>query len=543
MNETLDLILAYARMVWRFRWVALATALLICILGWAVVQLIPNVYQVEAKVFLDTRSSLRPLLKGIAVDSSTREDTANMIQRTLLTRPNLEAVARKTDMDLKAKTPRDMEILLQNLAQKVQVSGTTRSNIFVISYQNQSPTLAKNVVEALLTIFVEKSLGESRKDTSTSKQFLDRQIADYEAKLKAAEDRLKEFKRQNVGMMPGEGKGYYSRLEEVHSQLANAELQLREARNRRDALKSQLRGEEPAFGFGSGPTASHDVTTPVDGRIQEVQKRLDDLRLRYTDEHPDVIATQRLLDNLKEQQEKLREQAREAQAATSSGQQGLLENPVYQDLKVAIGNAEAEVAALETRVEEFRKREEELRKAVDTIPKIEAELASLNRDYEVNRRNYEELVKRREALNISEEANQTSDDMQFNVVEPPRVPLVPVSPNRELLSALVLVIGLGAGVGLAWLIAMVRPTIYSATSLSELTSLPVFGTVSRIWTRREMIRRRLAFATYLAGCSVLFGMYGGLVVMQGLHVDLASRLSQIDTGILGRLSEVAGNLL
>ena len=139
MNDILVLVLNYVRMLWRYRWVALVVAGLVCVGGWLYVLTMPDVYKVNAKVYLDTRSMLRPLLRGLAVDNSIREDTVNMMRRTLLVRPNLETVARKTDMDLQAKTPEEFDTLLIDLGTDISVSGTARDNIFDISYENADP--------------------------------------------------------------------------------------------------------------------------------------------------------------------------------------------------------------------------------------------------------------------------------------------------------------------------------------------------------------------------------------------------------------------
>ena len=114
------------RMIIHHRWLAAISATLICILGWVVVIALPNQFEVTTKIFLDTRSMLRPLLKGLAVDSYAPEQTALMMRRTLLTRPNLEEVVRKTDLDIQADTPEELEIIIDDLRKKVQVSGTNK---------------------------------------------------------------------------------------------------------------------------------------------------------------------------------------------------------------------------------------------------------------------------------------------------------------------------------------------------------------------------------------------------------------------------------
>jgi len=191
---------------------------------------------------------------------------------------------------------------------------------------------------------------------------------------------------------------------------------------------------------------------------------------------------------------------------------------------------DAEVAALTARVEEYERRGEELRKLVDTIPRIEAEFARLNRDFGMNKSNYNALVKRRESLSLAEQANQAGDSMQFRIVEPPRVPLKPTGPDRPMLSAAVLGAGLGTGLGLAWLVAMLRPALYSRDELEQLFSLHVIGTVTRTWTRSEVLRRRMEVVTFFFGCMILAGSFSGLLFVETQNAELLDRLR--DSGVL-----------
>lgn len=541
MHETVTLIMTHVRMVWRFRWWALVIASLVCVLGWAIVIALPDQYRVTTKVYLDTSSMLRPLLRGLAADSRAQEDAALLMRRTLLVRPNLETVARKTDMDLQAKTPEAFDALLTELADAISVAGTQRDNIFVIGYGHHDPQLATRVVEAILNLFVEKSLGESRKDTGRTKQFLDKQIAEYEARLTAAENRLKEFKQRNVGMMPQEGGSYFSRLQAVEAALADAQLQLDEASRRRDEYRRQLDSVQPLFEAEIRGTTAATVNHPLDGRIAQLESNLDNLLLRFTEKHPDVVSTRELIETLSAQRDADIASMPPPAVAPGVESGGAAGNLVQDQLSLALGNAEAEVSALGARVEEFSKRREELRKLVDTVPRIEAELARLDRDYDVTKRNYEELVKRRESLKLAEDANQTSDSVQFNILEPPRVPLTPQGPDRAVYSAGVLVFGLGIGVGLAWLLGMLRPAFYTCEELEQSFGVPVIGHVSRIWTRGERVRRRFEVATFVTGCFVLVGVFSVLVVLEINHSELLAKVRSLD--VAERLSQVVDRVI
>ena len=106
MQEVIARILVLLRGAWRYRWQAVAAAWLIAILGWIGVQFIPDKFESKTVVYVDTESLLKPLLTGLAVNRDIFSQVA-MMQAVMLSRPNLEKVAQKTDLLLGATTRRE----------------------------------------------------------------------------------------------------------------------------------------------------------------------------------------------------------------------------------------------------------------------------------------------------------------------------------------------------------------------------------------------------------------------------------------------------
>jgi len=111
------------------------------------------------------------------------------------------------------------------------------------------------------------------------------------------------------------------------------------------------------------------------------------------------------------------------------------------------------------------------------IPDIEAKLAGLNRDYEITKGKYEELLSRRESINLSQQAEESTQDVQFKVIEPPRVPINPSGPKRILLYSGILIFGFVAGIGMAFIRSQLQPVVTSALQLKTITDYPVFGLI------------------------------------------------------------------
>lgn len=527
MNEQIQLARRYARMLWPYRWPSLALAAAICFGGWFHVFTLPNIYEVSTRVFVDTRSMLRPLLKGLAINTDTLASEASLMQQTLLTRPNLEEVARKTDLDLKAKNEKEFSQIVESLAKRIKITGTSRDNIYKITFEDSNAEQAKRVVDEMLNTFLEGALGTNRQDTAVTQKFLDEQIAEYERRLVEAEDRLKEFKQRNVGLMPGEGGTYYEELQRARELLKHSTLELEEAKNRATTLKQQLDGEEPVFGIMGMQTfgGAAGFTSEYDSRIRTLQEQLDQLMLQYTEKHPDVAAIREQIEIFEARRTEEREvfMTMQAQAGPAAPEFGG-ESNVLQDVKLALASADGEVSALTARVAAHAKNVEELERAVDTVPEIEAELKRLDRDYELNKKQFAELLSRRESARLSEEMDQKAEDVKLKVIEPPRLPLVPVGPDRAMLLTMVLAASLGAAGALAFLMSQISPRFYASEELKEVTRLPVLGAVSLVFNRRQRTERRMELAVFATVLLGLLTVYGGLVSLEAAQFDLHAKL-------------------
>lgn len=518
MQQNFEQFLSIVAGAWRYRWRALTAAWLVCVLGWLLVYSIPDYYQARARVYVDSQSMLKPLLQGLTVNTDVM-NTATIMTRALLSRPNLENVVDETGLRHRVKDERQLEYLLAELNKKIEIiEDEQRADLLWIMYTDTDPRLAKDVVDTLLVGFVERTLGMNQEDSGVAQRFLDEQIKEYEVRLEEAEGRLKEFKRQNVGKMPSDNIDYYQRLQAANDELDQARLKLREVANRVRQLQSQVAGEEPVFGFATS-TRETPESRAIEKRLNKLKQEQDTLLLRFTEEHPDLVAVRRTIAELEAKKEELAQKQLEFGSTVRAE-----ENPVYQQMKIALGQAQAEAAALRVRVAERKRQVDYLGERVDTLPRVEAELKKLNRDYDVIRKNYEELLSRRESANLSLKAEQTSDDLQFKIIDPPRVPLTPAGPNRLLFISVMLLFGVGAGVAMAFFWSQVNPGFYSSSTLGTAAGRPVLGSVSVSWVPAMRVRHAVKFAFFTMSGLGLVGVFGVLAALNWMGVELRSEV-------------------
>lgn len=531
MFEQIQAALTQLRSSWRYRWRSIVVMWGVAVLGWAAVFAIPSQYESSARVFVDTNTLLRPLLEGIAVTPNAGSQT-DLVRRALLGRPQLEAVIAKTDLNKRVRNAREREDLVRDLMKEIRITGDSSSpqsreaNIYSIAYMDTDRKLAYTVVSTLLDSFVQQSVGANRNDADAAQRFLRDQIGDYERRLTESETRLAEFQKKNIGSMPDERGGYFQRLQSEMTALDQLRGQLTVAQHQRDELRSKLLGGS-ATGSAAGSTPSI-LETSVDGRIKEATTRLEEMLLRFTDQHPDVIALRETLVRLEEQ--------RNAEIASIRANQGALGAPrastslVAQNLQIALNQAEVQLASLDAQVNHRSQNVAELREHINTLPEVEAELLRLNRDYNVTKTEYERLLQRLESARLSDAADRV-DEVRFKVIDPPIEPISPVKPKRVLLLIGVLFAALGAGVAFAWFLSQLHPVFVSPRELSRFKDIPVLGTVgAMIDDAAQAATRRKSFG--LATAIVFLMISGALLIVFHPSIEhLTHRLLSGDANV------------
>jgi polysaccharide chain length determinant protein (PEP-CTERM system associated) len=501
MEELISQLQLLARGIWKHRWSAMSVMWLAALTGWAIVFTLPYDYQASARVYVDTQSILKPLLSGMTSVPNV-EQQVSIMSRTLLSRPNLERVIRMVDLDVRSASARQREQQIEQLGAAIRITGTSSHDIYTISYRDHEPKLVRDVVQSLLTIFVEGSFTGKRNDAQQAVSFIDEQIRSYEARLVAAENALKEFKIRNTGLLPRQG-DYSAQLAEAADVLTAARLELAEAEQTRNAIRAQMGDGAPGKGKDQRPVR---ISNPeIDARIALVSRDLDALRLQYTEEHPDIIAARRLVSQLEERK------VEEALHPYRDSDPGRSFSPMMQQLKVTLTDADAKLAGLRVRVGEYAARHARLLEQNKAVPEVESQLAQLNRDYQINKDNYEKLISRREAAKLSGELSSTTEMMTFKIIDPPTLPAAPAGPNRTLLSSFVMLGAIAGGLLTAILIGQARPTFASAGELRELTGLEVLGSVSMTWTPAETARRRRSRWLFGLSFIALLLVYGAVL--------------------------------
>src|SRR5262249_22055502 len=318
----------------------LAVAVVLCGLGWVSVMLLPHLYAASARVYVDTQSLINPLMKGLTVQPDLNEQV-DIMRRTLLSRPNLEQVLRMTDLDLSVNSDVARERLLEQLQQGIDIV-PQQERLFLITYGNGDPKLAQKVVQSILSIFVERNVGNTRQDMDQSRRFIEGQIAEYEQRLRKAEAEVAEFKRMHAEEL-GSREHYTQAVQNLEVQIHELSTELEAAACKRDQLKLELARTPHTTTTGAGGKSA------ATDKVAQLQQKLNDLQLRYTDDHPDVIATKRAL---------AAAQAELAQGGAGNASRGTaatLPNTTYAQIEAELRQLDLDGATVTRRLEASQK--------------------------------------------------------------------------------------------------------------------------------------------------------------------------------------------
>lgn len=521
MQEQISEVFYYLKGAAKYRWIALIFTWIVCLSGWIAVSAIPDKYTSEAKVHVDTRTMLLPLLRGMTVQSDIR-GLLRVMQLLMFTQKNLEQIIELANLKKDIHTDSDEQKLKNELKKDIKIRGGS-DNIFTITYEATNPNEAKKVVQSVLTVFSEQTQKSTLAGVDVAHRFIDEQIQEYENRLKNAEKARENFKRTKLALLPGGGGGQIAQAQGITNLLDDAKLQLREAHSRRDILASQL-NEVKDTNEEWGLTADANKTlTLEEARIAALNKRKTELLVRFTENHPEVQSISKVIEELESQKANLPPVTEDTSDLYLNP--SVLSNPYVQSIKLALNEADAAVAAKKIRVDELQQRVDKLNKELDIRLSVETELQNLNRDYDTIKSNYDKLLQSREQATMSAKVDTQAESLKFKIADPPNVPLEPSSPKRKLLHSGVLIAGIGLGVMVAFLLYFLRPTIMSTAQLRNITQLPVIGSVSRKDTVSALLDNRKDAIKFSIAMSALLFVYFGFMLTELLQIKLFKFIS------------------
>lgn len=513
MNEIYVQFMSIIYGIWKNRIVALSVAWFISIVGWIIISIIPNEYESKAQLHFDTDRVLTPLMSDLTLDNTIYSQII-MMRETLFGEENVKKVIMGTNIKNLINpsgniTDPELDLMVDEIIKNFLIEPQS-DTLFTMSYIDQDPILAHGVVQGFLDAFMGGQLVDNAGELSGALTFIEEQLLDQEKKLREAEQKRANFVQNNMSFLSSTGQTYYESLNSARQEVLAVDLELEELASQRQQI-IDYRDDLPPFVTSTESnalTGTQRVT--IQTRISSMVSQLDELYIKgYKEQHPDVVILKAQIASLEEQlveENKVKEQALvDRNSAALSNMEGLVPNPLLNDLSIKLLDVEGEIARLDARKEQKEAVVANLLNLANRVPEVEAEEARLNRDYDILLENYNSLLTKREEARMSQVLESQSQGIVYSLITPAEVPTIPSSPDRLLLIILTVIGGLIIGSIVALIMSQFRSTFSTEQRLRDVYNLPVLGSVSAILTSKERKRQKrnmLATGT----------LFGGLIV-------------------------------
>ena len=496
---------------WHYRWVGMCVAWAVCMIGWAGLVLVPNQFQADAKIYVDTDTMMGPLLKGLAINSNPEQQVAVMLN-TLLTRPNLEQVVHLTNPPGTYFSSADMARRVASIQGNVSLKSLGTKNLFEISVTDKDPNKALSISQTLLSIFVDSNVGNNHRDFEGAQSFLDDKVAEYERLVRQAEQRRAAFRQANLDILSNMLTPEQARaeIEKAHEDLGAAQARVGSLESQLKIVPKILYVDAPGpliVSSGTSNTATIGKGESLFQRLAEAKQALVELKSRYTEDFPDVRAAER---QVKELETELASTPTTGPAPMGNES---IPNPIYVQTQSKLSDAMTETAFQQHRYNDAVANLDKAEKMTSQAIDVNAKFADLDRDYDVLHKTYQDLLARREAARISQSVNDEQSAVDVRVVEPPKKAPFPTAPNRPLINSLILLVGLLGGAASAFALSINAGRFFAKDQLVSEFDYPVIGVVSRLSTADEALKARRAYSLMAASLAVLLCGYAGVLVV------------------------------
>jgi polysaccharide chain length determinant protein (PEP-CTERM system associated) len=514
------------------RWWMVALPTFLCAFGALLVsRFLPNQYQSETLIQIVPQRVPDSYVRTTV--TTDLEERLKSISQQIKSRARIEELITTLDLYPEQRKAMPMEDVVGIMRQAVVVEvgprgrgprGFTDPDSFRLKFTYHDAQTAQKVTEELASWFIgENSRIRAGQATSTS-EFLEQQLAEARSRLVAHEKKMEAFRQRHAGSLPSQLQGNMQAIQSWQMELQAVVSSIETDRARKamterlynDAVAEQNLASTtaPVTPSTGDPLAATNLTARQ--QLEAARQQLARLEQRLTAEHPDVIRTRRLIQDL---EVKAAEEAKRA-AATPDGAPRAT-TPEETQRRERLSSLRAELDALNRQIA-FKERDQvrlrgqiaDYQARINAVPGLESEWTSLSRDYDTLQEGYRGLLAKSEEAKVAATLERQQIGEQFRVLDPAQVPLRPLSPQRLVVNAGGLALGLMLGLLIVGGLEFFDSTYHNETDVVNALTLGVLAVVPRIDTAADKARQQRKRKW------VAVGVAAGLVVSLGLGVTL-----------------------
>src|SRR5574341_644818 len=398
----------YVGILHKRRYLALSVALVVISLFTWGSFIMPKKYEASSTVFVEKSSVMNPLIQGAGVAGNIEERLRNL--RNRMTSKNIiDRVIKKLDLDVKAKSVDQYENFIADVQKNldVRVKGGSSTDLFTIAYAGKDPKTVRDIVNTLISEYIEESLGFQRDDAYGAYEFIDSQLQEYKKQLEGSDKAIREFREKNPHLVPQSETAVLTRIEGFQTAKIDSEIRLKELARKRENLQKQLSGEKELT------VAMVTREGSPESRLNYLNNQLMMLTTKYTENYPEVLKVKSEIEELKKQTAQATGELRGNVGAETSTL-----NPIYQQLKEELARTDVEIESLRARQSELERQQDVATSALRRMPKEQEEWSKLQRDRTALQRTYDDLLQKLERARVSKNLEMADKGATVEIVDP-----------------------------------------------------------------------------------------------------------------------------
>jgi succinoglycan biosynthesis transport protein ExoP len=468
---------------------------------------LPRTYQATSTILIEEQAIPREFVAS-TVTGFAEQRLQIINQRVMITSKLLDIINRFNlyPEDRKKKTTEEIiEKMRKDITFKTISAETGRSSTatiaFSLSYEGPKPELVQQVAGVLASLYLEENLKVREQQSAGTFKFLEDEAGDLKTQIAEIDAGIAVFKKKNMDALPELLQFNMQGLERTGQDIDKMYDQLRTLREKESYLQSQL-DSMPA-----------DSVSQDKNLLKELKAKLVQLESRYSDKYPDVIKARSEIASLEER------------LGPSAGSPEKPDNPAYVTLASQLAGVRSEIESVKRQIDELRRKRDEYRKRVETTPKVDEAFKGLTSERANLQAKYDDLMRKSMEAKVSKGLEQEQKGERFNLIDPARRPEKPIKPNIPAILMIGLMLGIGAGAGLAAVREFLDQSVRSSRALTARTSLPVLGSVPEIITWKD--RKRTRYKRFGVVIVLLDMLIGAVVVFHFYVMDLNVVLAKI----------------
>jgi succinoglycan biosynthesis transport protein ExoP len=509
----------YWAIIRRRRWYIILPVFVIWALAWVGSWLLPSVYQSEALILVEQQKVPEQyVIPNVTVNL---QDRLQSMTQQILSRTRLESVikhfqlypTRLSGSLTQADDP--VEQMRKDIAiELVEAPGRAgQLTAFKIRYSADSPRLAQQVNSELTSLFIDENLKSQQQLSESTTAFLQTQLAEARTKLEEQEAKVRAFKANHFGNLPNQVETNVQILSGLQGQLQSTQRALDGANQQRlylESLQQEYQSAQASSDSGNSDEVSADT---LNGDLLDARKRLQEARLRYTEEHPDVVKLKdrvAKLEKLKDEKDSESGLNADTSKSTSEADPGAATEAQHGSTS-ALMQIQSQLKANRLEIQNYQQRERKIESDIgmyqarlNLTPATEQDLADISRGYEESKSNYNSLLQKQNQSQLATSLEQRQQGEQFRILDPPSLPPRPSAPNHLVISIAGLILGLLAGAGLTALLEMTNIRVRQEKDLEDviplkvLVGIPHLGVPGEEGARMRFRRIELGAAVVIA---------------------------------------------